>query len=483
MKKRIVFSILGKFLVIEAVLLLLPVLVSFIYKEYSSAVAFLISAAISAVIGVALSYLKPKNDELYAKEGLMIIGLVWVAWSLVGALPFFISREIPNYIDAVFETVSGFTTTGASILTNIEAMSKSMLFWRSFTHWIGGMGVLVFAMAFISISDKNSLHLMRAEVPGPAVSKLVPRGMSNAKILYGIYFGLCVLEFIFLVCGGMPVYDSIIHTFSTAGTGGFSCRNASIAAYGSPYIEWVITVFMLLFSINFNLFYFLIIGRFTSVTKNSEWKVFLGIVVCATALFAFSTYTMYPTISDTIRTSAFQTASLISTTGFCTTNFNLWGGFAKIIILLLMCIGACAGSTGGGLKLSRVMILAKAGYNTLKGVVHPKSITNIKIDGKIVDNETVKVTYGYFTLYVILLVISLFLIAFNNLAVDETISSVITCLNNVGPGFGILGPVENFSSLTIFSKIVLTFDMLLGRLEIFPILLLFVPSIWRKKFL
>ena len=483
MKKRLVFSVLGKFLIMEAILLLLPALCSLIYKEYDGMVSFLITAAISAAIGFVMWIQCPKSSDLYAKEGMLIIACVWVLWSLIGALPFYISGEITSYVDCFFETVSGFTTTGASILSDVEAMSHGMLFWRSFTHWIGGMGVLVFVMAIIPLSDKNSIHLMRAEVPGPVVSKLVPRGMRNAKILYGIYIALCILEFIFLVAGGMPVFDSIIHTFSTAGTGGFSNKNASIAAYGSPYIEWVITIFMFLFSINFNIYYFLIIRKFAAVNKNSEWKIFTLIVVVATTLLAFLIRGFFPTTNDTIRTAAFQTVSLISTTGFGIADYNLWGGFAHIIILTLMVIGACAGSTGGGLKVSRIIILFKSARKTLHSLVSPNSVSNIKIDRKPLDDDVVRVTSMYMVIYVIVFMISTILISINNLSVEETIASVTSCFNNIGPALGITGPVGNYSTLTDFSKIVLSFVMLLGRLELFPILILFVPSIWRKKFM
>lgn len=483
MKKRLVLGILGKFLIIEAVLMLLPSIVAFIYKEYTCAHSFYISAIISAAVGVLLSFLKPKKSELYAKEGLMIIGLIWVFWSLLGALPFYISKEIPSYLDAFFETVSGFTTTGATILTDIEAMSKSMLFWRSFTHWIGGMGVLIFVMAIVPVSDKNALHLMRAEVPGPAVSKLVPRGMRNAKILYGIYIFLCVIEFILLVCGGMPVFDSIIHTFSTAGTGGFSCKNSSVGAYASPYIEWVITAFMFLFSLNFNLYYFLLIKKFSAVLKNGEWKIFTSIVIIATALIAFNIRDICPTTGDAVRTSAFQVVALISTTGFGTTDFNAWNTFSKVIIIALMFTGACVGSTGGGLKISRLVILIKEAARTMRHAMRPNTISNIKVDGKTIDDDVVRATSGYFIIYFAIFSISLLLIGLDNLTFEEAFSSVVTCLNNVGPGFDTLGPLGNFHDLSVLSKIFLSFNMLIGRLEIFPILLLFIPSVWRRKFI
>lgn len=483
MKKRLIFGILGRFMIIEAVLMLLPAAVSLVYGEYNTAKSFLISALISVVLGTVMHIQKPQKGGFYAKEGLMTIGLLWIMWSLIGALPFYISREIPKYIDCFFETASGFTTTGATILTDIEALSKGMLFWRAFTHWVGGMGVLVFVMAIIPVAGNNSLYLMRAEVPGPAVSKLVPKGMRNAKLLYGIYFGMCVIEFIMLVLGGMPVYDSIIHTFSTAGTGGFSCKNASIAAYNSAYLQWVITAFMFLFSINFNLYYFMLIKKFSAVAKDSEWKIFTLVVIAATVAITASVYKSYPTFEEAVRTAAFQVVSVISTTGFITANYDTWSGFAKIIIIMLMFVGACAGSTGGGLKIARIEIMAKTASKTLRSLVRPNSVSNIKIDGKIIDDETVRTTSGYFIVYMALFAVSVLLISINNLTVEESISSVATCINNVGPGLGIVGPVGNFSTLSFFSKLVLSLDMLLGRLEIFPLILLLVPSVWRRKFI
>ncbi len=481
MKRKLILGVVGKFMIIESVLMLLSSLVSLIYKEHIAVNSFITSALISAILGIFLSMLKPKNTELYAKEGLVIVGLVWVIWSAVGALPFYISGEIPRYIDAFFETVSGFTTTGATILTDIEAISKGLLFWRAFTHWIGGMGVLIFAMALVSVSDKNALHLMRAEVPGPAVSKLVPRGTRNAKILYGMYIALCVVEFIMLILGGMPVYDSIIHTFSTAGTGGFSCKNASIAAYNNPYIEWVITVFMFLFSINFNLYYFMIIKRFSAVWKNSEWKVFTIIVLSAVALLTFNIMGTYQSIPDAIRHSAFITVSTISTTGFGLVDYNLWNSFAKAIITGLMIIGACTGSTGGGLKISRIIIMAKNAVKSVKLVIRPNSVSNIKVDGKPVEDSVVRSVINYFVIYFAIMFVSVIIISLDALNIEEIITSVITCINNVGPALGVLGPVGNYSSLSDISKIVLSFNMLLGRLDIFPILILFIPSIWRKN--
>ena len=470
-------------MIIEAVLMLLPAIVAAWYGEFSGMRAFLLTASGTALLGLLLCLQAPKSTELYAKEGLVIVGMVWIMWSLAGAFPFYISGEIPQYIDAFFEMVSGFTTTGATILTDIEAMSMGMHFWRAFSHWIGGMGVLVFAMAIISVSSKNSIHLMRAEVPGPTVSKLVPRGMKNAKILYGLYFALSFLEFVFLVAGGMPVFDSVIHTFSTAGTGGFSLKNTSIAFYNSAYIEWVITVFMFLFGINFNIYYFLIVRKFAAAAKNSEWKLYLAITVVASLCIATNIRHLYSNTGTVLRTAVFQTVSIMTTTGFSTADFNHWGGFTHTILLLLMAIGACAGSTGGGLKVARLIIYAKTIGNAIRGMLRPNTITQVKMDGRVLESTSVHAAETYLIVYAGVFIISLFLVSINNFRFEESASIVISCLNNVGPGLGSLGPEGNYSHLSGFSKIILSLDMLLGRLEFFPVLMLMFPNIWKRKFL
>ena len=345
------------------------------------------------------------------------------------------------------------------------------------------MGVLVFAMAVSTVTDKNAMHLMRAEVPGPLVSKIVPRGTRNAKILYGIYMGLCLIEFLMLLFGGMSPYDSLIHTFSTARTGGFSSKNASVGAFESSYIEWVITVFMFLFSLNFNLYYFMLVGKLASVYKNSEWKVFTAIVVAAAAAITVSIRHLYPTLGEAVRAASFQTVSVISTTGFITADFELWGGFAKSILITLMFVGACSGSTGGGIKVARLIILGKLATKSVSSMLRPRQVVNIKVDGKPIGDEVARTVSGYLVLYVLVLVASLLIVAANGMSFEESFSSVMTCFNNVGPGFGSVGPTGNFYVLSGVTKLVLSFDMLLGRLEIFPILLLFVPSIWNRRFI
>jgi len=472
--------ILGKMLSIEAVLLLLPALVSLIYREENWSI-FLMVSLLLFIITVAVGK-KPKDTSIYAKEGFVIVALAWILWSAFGALPFVLSGYIPNYVDAFFETVSGFTTTGSTILTDIEALSRGVNFWRCQTHWIGGMGVLVFVMAIIPLSGKGSMFLMRAEVPGPTCDKLVPKTQATAKILYGMYVFLSVLEVIFLSLGDMDLYNAVIHTFSTAGTGGFSSMNASIAAFDSAYIDAVITIFMLLFGINFNLYYFLLLKNFVSVFKNEELRTYFGVVAGAIVLITINISHMYESIGQAFRYAAFQVASIITTTGFVTANFELWPEFSKIIILLLMVIGACAGSTGGGMKVSRILILAKTIAKEIRQILHPKSVNIVKLDNKRVDNESIHGVYVYVICYVAILAGSILLVSVDNHDFTTTFTAVLTTLNNVGPGLSKVGAVENFAFFSDFAKIVLSVDMLVGRLEILPILMLLAPQTWRKKF-
>ena len=472
--------ILGKMLMIEGVLLLLPALVSLIYGE-KSGFAFLIVAALLLVLFLAMGK-KPKDTMIYAKEGFVIVALAWILWSAFGALPFVISGAIPSYIDAFFETVSGFTTTGSTILTDIEALPRGMNFWRCQTHWIGGMGVLVFVMAIVPLSGKGSMFLMRAEVPGPTCDKLVPKTQSTAKLLYGMYILLSAVQVVFLLFGGMDLYEAVIHTFSTAGTGGFSNMNASIAAFDSAYIDGVITVFMLLFGINFNLYYFLLLKNFVTVFKNEELRAYLGIVAASIALITINIVHLYETQLKAFRYAAFQVASVITTTGFVTADFNLWPEFSKTILLLIMVIGACAGSTGGGMKVSRILILAKTIGKEIRQILHPKSVNVVKLDGKRVNGESIHGVYVYVICYIVILAASVLLITVDNFDFTTNFTAVLTTMSNVGPGLNKVGPVENFSIFSGFSKLVLSMDMLVGRLEILPILMLLAPQTWRKKF-
>lgn len=480
MNYAIVFRLLGYVLMIEGALLLLPAAASLVYGEWMVLGVFLLTAAVSAGIGYALHTIKPRSKVFYMREGFAATSLCWVFISVMGAVPFVLTGCIPNPVDALFETVSGFTTTGASILPGVEDLPKGILFWRSFTHWIGGMGILVFVLAIVPLGDDRSMHLMKAEAPGPVVSKLVPKIKSTAKILYGIYIVMTILEMIFLFAGGMPLFDSVNHALSTAGTGGFSIKNSSIAAYNSPYFEYVITVFMLLFSINFNMFYLLLVRDFRAVFKNEELRYYLVIVGISTAVITANIVHLYPTLESAFRHAVFQVATITSTTGFITANYEEWPELSKTILVVLTMLGACGGSTGGGIKVSRFIILLKLTLREIRHIVHPRSVNIIKLEGQRVSDETIQGTTGYFITYIMLLFGSFILVSIDNYDFTTSITAVITTLGNVGPGLSLVGPVENFSLFSDFSKIVLSLDMLFGRLEIFPMIMLFSPSIWRK---
>lgn len=473
--------ILGKMLGVEAAVLLIPALVSVIYGE-NDHWAFLITGAILLVLFLIFGRKKPENSTIYGKDGLVIVASAWILWSLFGALPYYISGEIPHYMDAFFETVSGFTTTGSTILVDIEALSKGISFWRSLTHWIGGMGVLVFVMVITSLDEKNSMHLMRAEVPGPEADKLVPKARSTAQILYGMYLALTVAEVIFLLVGGMNLYDSILHAFSTAGTGGFSNRGMSVGYYDSAYIDGVITVFMILFGINFNMYFLLLLKDFKAVFKNEEVRAYLGIIAVAIAAISINIISVYGSALKAFRYASFQVASIITTTGFATADYNLWPEFSKAMLLALMVVGACAGSTGGGMKVSRILIMVKSIKRELHRMLHPKSVNLVKINGKKVGQETLQGVNIYFMAYVLIMIGSVLVVSLNNFDFATTFSAVLTTLNNVGPGISAVGPIENFADFSDLSKIVFCFDMLVGRLEIFPFLILFSPDLWRRKF-
>lgn len=481
MNRRIVFSTTGKIMCLVALLMLIPSVVAVIYSEKKQLFAFLITAAAAFLLGFLLTLaMRTKNRVIYAKEGFAITALAWIAMSAVGAVPFTISGDIPSYVDAVFETVSGFTTTGASILTDIESMSHSMLFWRSFSHWIGGMGVLVFVMAIIPNITDRSIHIMRAEMPGPVIGKLVPRVKDTAKILYLIYIALTLVEAILLLAGGMPIFESIVHTFGTAGTGGFGVMSDSIASY-SPYCQWVITIFMIIFGVNFNIYYLLLMRRFRTAFKSSELWCYFCIVLISVGLITANILPIYKNFSLALRNSAFQVASIISTTGYATADFNLWPGFSKVILLLLMFSGACAGSTAGGLKISRIVMLFKAVGKEIRKMLHPRSVSKIHFEGKAVDDGTISSVAIYFVVYMICLLFILLLISYEHFGFESNFSAVVACFNNVGPGFAAVGPTANYSAYNGVSKILLSIAMLLGRLEIFPLIIAFSPRIWFKK--
>lgn len=473
--------IIAKMLGVEGAVLLIPAFVAFLYGE-SDAIQFLIVSAVLGAIFFIFGRKRPENKVIYAKEGLVIVGLAWILWSLFGALPFVLTGSIPSYVDAFFETVSGFTTTGSTILTDIEALPKGVAFWRSLTHWIGGMGVLVFVMMLTSLDDEHSMHLMRAEVPGPEADKLVPKARATARILYLMYFVLTAAEVVFLMFGGMSFYDALLHSFSTAGTGGFSNRNASVAYYDSAYIDGVITVFMILFGVNFNLYFLIRLKNWKDALKNEELHAYLGIIAGAVAIVTVNILGIYGNIVHAFRYASFQVASVITTTGFCTADFNLWPELSKVVLLGIMAIGACAGSTGGGIKVSRFLILVKSIKQEVRRMLHPKAVTIVKINGKRVGNDTIRSVYIYFISYILVMMVSILLVSINNFDFATTFSSVLTTLNNVGPGISMVGPVENFHMFSPLSKLVFCMDMLLGRLEIFPYLLLMSPELWRRRF-
>lgn len=481
MNGKMTTYILGRMLGVEALVLLIPALVSVIYGEHGWR-AFLITSAVLLCLYLIFGRKKPHDSTIYGKDGFIIIASAWILWSIFGAMPFWISGSIPSYIDAFFETVSGFTTTGSTILTDIASMPKGMNFWRCLTHWIGGMGVLVFVLVIVSLEDKNSMHLMRAEVPGPETDKLVPKARDTAKILYGMYLILTVTQVIFLLLGGMDLYDSIIHAFSTAGTGGFNNRNNSVAYYDSAYIDGVITVFMILFGINFNMYYLLMLKKVKDVFKNEETRAYLGIILGSAILITINILGVYKTPLKAFRYAIFQVASVITTTGYATADFNLWPEFSKCILLGLMIIGACAGSTGGGMKVSRILIGLKSVKREIKRLLHPKSVNIVKVNGKKIKEETLQGVYVYFIAYIAIFIVSVLLISLNNFDFATSFSGVLTTINNIGPGISAVGPIENFSAFSDFSKIVFCFDMLIGRLEIFPFLILFSPDMWRRKF-
>ncbi|MBE6734751.1 MAG: TrkH family potassium uptake protein [Ruminococcaceae bacterium] len=480
MNRRMVLNTLGHIAMAEAALLVLPLIVSLIYNE-GCAAAFLITIGICLIVGVILNLTsRPGTKVIYAKESFAIVAYAWLMMAGFGALPFVISGEIPSYIDAFFETVSGFTTTGASILTDVEAMSKGLLFWRSFTHWIGGMGVLVFVMALIPNMSDRSIHIMRAEMPGPEVGKLLPKARDTAKILYLIYIVLTAVEIVMLLAGGMPFFDSVVHTFGTAGTGGFGIKADSIAGY-SPYLQWVIAVFMLVFALNFNLFYLIIIGKIKSVLKSTELWCFVTIVAISIGVIAVNIHKMYDSIEEVLRFTTFQVSSIISTTGYATTDFDLWPGLSKAVLMLLMIVGGCAGSTAGGLKVSRVILLIKSVFREFKKLLHPRSVRIVKLEGKRVDEQVLTATASYFVIYILMIISIFILLSIEPFSIETNLSATLACFNNIGPGFGTVGPTLSYSEYSAFSKIILSIAMLLGRLEIFPLILGLNPLIWKKR--
>ena len=479
MNYKMVSKTVGKLLQAEALLLLLPMAVSIYFKE-NLLYVYGIVIALVLLAGSLLTLPKPKKRTIYAREGFAIVSLSWILMSFFGALPFVFSGAIPSFVDAFFETVSGFTTTGASILNSIETLPKSILFWRSFTHWIGGMGVIVFVLAILPQKDMQSMHILRAEVPGPTVGKLVSKTTVTARILYIIYGVLTVAEIIALLCCEMPLYDSVTTAFATAGTGGFSVKNASIAAYNNLGAEVVISLFMLLFGINFNLFYLLLIKQFKRVFKSEELWTYLAVIGVSVLLITFNIYPMVETLGTALRQAGFQVISIITTTGFVTADFGQWPAMSQMVLVVLMFLGACAGSTGGGLKVGRMIILVKAAFRELRRAINPNRVKAIKLDGAVIEKDVVITTSTYFVIYMFIIGISALILTIDNFDFTTTVTAVVTCINNVGPGLAAVGPVENFADFSNFSKLVLSANMLIGRLEIFPIIILFMRSTWKK---
>lgn len=481
MNTKIVRYILCRMLGVEAALLLVPVLVAVIYQE-KCGIVFLIPIVILCLLFFVAGRKRPEHGQIYGKEGMVIVALAWILWSLFGAMPFTLSGYIPSYVDAFFETVSGFTTTGSSIIPDVEVLPHCLLFWRSFTHWIGGMGVLVFVLVVTSLDRKNSMHLMRAEVPGPEKDKLVPKAMSTARILYGMYLTLTVIEMVFLVIGGMNLFDSMIFSFGSAGTGGFSNYADSVAHFNSAYIDGVITVFCALFGVNFALFYFMILGDFKSILKNEELRTYILLIAGATAAIMLNIHSLYPTIGKSFRYAVFQVVTVITTTGYSTADFAQWPMFSKAVLMMLTVIGACASSTGGGIKVSRLLVGMKCVKREIVQLAHPKSVGIIRIGGKKVSSDVLRTIYIYFIAYVGILIGSVVLVSLDNFDFETTFSAVLTTLGNVGPGMAQVGPMGNFAEFSPLSKLILCFDMLAGRLEIFPFLVLFTAPAWRRKF-
>ncbi len=480
MNGSIIRYILGQVLKVEAVLFLLPCVTAIIYRE-PEGVVYLAVAVIELLCGILMTLKKPKNNVFYLKEGCVTTSLCWILISIFGALPFVLTGEIPSFTDALFETISGFTTTGASILNDVEALSYTSLLWRSFTHWVGGMGVLVFMLAIIPLSGGSNMNLMRAESPGPSVGKLVPKLRHTARLLYVLYISLTVLQFILLVIGKMPVFDAITTSFGTAGTGGFGIKNDSMMSY-SPYIQWVVTIFMILFGVNFNAYYFIFLREFKKAFTMEEVKYYLLIIGVATAVIFFNILDMSKGVFDAFTHASFQVATIITTTGFATTDFDLWPMTSRLILVMLMFIGACAGSTGGGIKVSRFVVAVKTVAKELTSYIHPKSIKKIKFEGKVVERDVVRSINVYFITFILIFAASIFLVSFEGKDLETNFTAVAATINNIGPGLSGVGPTKNFSTFTPFSKYVLMFDMLAGRLELFPLLILFHPGIWKDMY-
>ncbi|MBR2404590.1 MAG: TrkH family potassium uptake protein [Clostridia bacterium] len=478
MNYKTIRYVLSWVLKIEAFCMILPLICAIVYKEHNIWI-WLFTIAMCFFSGVLLCKKPPQNKTIYAKDGFVAVALSWIVLSIFGAFPLFFTGSVPSFINALFETVSGFTTTGASVIADLDALPKSIIFWRSFTHWIGGMGVLVFLVALLPLTGSGNFFLIKAESPGPAVSKLVPRVKTTAKILYIIYIGLTVLQVILLLCGGMKLFDAITLTFGTAGTGGFGISNAGFSVYSS-YCQIVITVFMIIFGIDFSIYHLIIMRKFRTAFKSDEVRTYLGIILASVVIICFNCRHLYTSLFDTVKHSAFQVASIITTTGYTTVDFNLWPELSKSLLVLLMFFGACAGSTGGGIKISRVMIMFKSIIKEVRILAHPKSTLKIKMNGRAVEHETVRAVNVFMMAYILIFAMSMLVISLDNLDFTTNFTAVAATINNVGPGLGAVGPMANFSVYSPLSLFVLICDMLIGRLEIFPLLLLVSPYTWKK---
>ena len=481
MNRRVILHTVGRIIQLEAVLLLLPLAVSLYYREWGSTQSFLVTVVIAMAVGVLLTVTNKRGDRrIFARGGLVSVALSWVALALIGALPFVISGEIPSYVDALFETVSGLTTTGASILPKPELLSHGLLFWRSFTHWIGGMGVIVLMMAILPAESGRSIHIMRAEMPGPIIGKLVPRLRDTAKILYLIYIVMTAAHIAFLACGDMSLFDSVLHAFGSAGTGGFSTSSAGVGAY-SPYSQWVIAIFMMLFGINFNVYQLIVMRRARTALRSREMWCYLAIIAVAVCMITWNILPLFSSFEEALRHAFFQVSSISTTTGYSTADFNLWPSLSKTVLVLLMFVGACAGSTAGGLKVSRVMLLFKSVRRDLKRIMHPRSVGSVHLEGKRVDDQTLGGVSAYFVLYIMCIALLFLCLSFESFSFETNFTASVACFNNIGPGLDQVGPAASYAAYSVPSKLLLSLAMLLGRLEIYPLLVIFAPSTWSKK--
>ncbi|WP_315117317.1 TrkH family potassium uptake protein [uncultured Clostridium sp.] len=480
MNSGMVLKNLGILLICEALIMVPSLFVSIINRGYDIK-AFVITIVILLIVGFLAAAVKPKNKNIYARDGFAIVAIGWILISFFGSLPFVISGVTPSFIDGFFEASSGFTTTGASILREIEGLPKGILFWRSFTHWAGGMGVLVMTLAILPSVGKGSLQIMKAESPGPTPGKIVPRLGHTAKILYKIYFCITIIQVVLLILAGMPLYDSLVHTFGTVGTGGFSIKNLSIGAYNNIYIEIIITIFMLACGVNFSLYYQVLKGNVKAIFKDEEFRLYMGIVATSIVLITINIHgNIFKNLGQALRHSSFQVASVITTTGYATTDFNQWPSFSKIILVLLMFVGGSAGSTGGGIKNIRILLLFKAMKREILKIIHPRAVYTVKFGGKSIEEETLTEILAFFFMYIFIFIIALLIISLEGKDLLTSFTSVAATLGNIGPGLGMVGPMGNFSQFSNLSKIVLSLCMIIGRLEIYPMLLLIFPTFWKK---